>query len=430
MVAIVVILASVVGWLVLGQSEQDPAPQAAVDIAVDIDDDAVQLIHDGGDKIYSERTRVIWEIDGERYAVEPMDASVALSSGKRVTFVFDGSTTSTGNWGGFASPGTVDITANDEIEVTMYDTESNKLVFSDSTVAGTTGRDLPVNTGVLDQGETVATSDAGAIAGDGGDPENIGIGSAQALGSSGDVDGDGTAEVPYVDGSGNLKLTDSDGNTQTVVDKSSVASAKEPDADKTVMATGSWQGSPTSVFYANANHNKIYRVTDGGSPTLVKDVSSNGVNAVLGPGDIDGDGDNELVYAGDSQEIRYIEPDGTVKTTGFTSGSNNGIGTGKLRDVDGDGTDEAVVVDGSNNVRLIEESGATGSPAQSSVDAAKSPVTVADIDDDGSPEIVYLGVSSAELKYIDGLGGSPTVEDLTDEGGNAVDGDKTTGVIS
>jgi hypothetical protein len=260
-------------------------------------------------------------------------------------------------------------------------------------VAPSVTRDLPI--GILEYPGVIVTSPDGAVGGDDGDTNDLNVGGAQALGGTGDVDGDGRTELPYIDSSGNLKTNDSEGEVQTLVDKSSVSNDKEPDTDKTRMATGSWQGSPTSVFYANANHDKIYRVTPGGSPVLVKDVSSNGANAVLGPGDIDGDGDNELVYADGSQEVRYIEPSGTVKTTGFTSGSSSGIGNGLLTDIDDDGTDEAIIVDGSNDVRFLDSTGAIAKPAQSSVDAAKSPLTAADVDGDGEREVVYIDASSA-----------------------------------
>ncbi|MFB6297538.1 MAG: hypothetical protein ABEH56_03360 [Salinirussus sp.] len=284
-------------------------------------------------------------------------------------------------------------------------------------------------TGLLASTGTVVTGPAGAVGRS--DTLDLNVGGALALGNTGDVDSDGRPELPYIDASGDLKVNDTEGEVQTLVDATAVASTEVPDDDKTLLATGTWDGSPASVFYADGDHDEIYRVEPGGSPTLVRDLSSNnGANSVLGIGDIDGDNSDELVYAGSSQEVRYLETGGAVKTTGFTSGSNNGIGNGPLSDLDGDGTAEAVVVDGSNDVRLLDDGGADGTPAQSSVDAAKSPATAADVDDDGEQEIVFVDESSTDLEYVDDVDGTPTVKTLTDPDGNTVSGNKDTGVVS
>jgi len=162
---------------------------------------------------------------------------------------------------------------------------------------------------VLGEPGAIVTAPGGAVAGDGGPTLDLHVGGAQVLGSTGDVDGDGRAELPYVDGSGDLLVNDSTGEVQTLVDRSAVTATARPDTDKSLMATGSWQGSPTSVFYADTDHAEIYRIAPGGSPILARDLSGNGVNSVLGVGDIDGDGDDELVYPDGSREIRYVDID-------------------------------------------------------------------------------------------------------------------------
>jgi hypothetical protein len=125
-----------------------------------------------------------------------------------------------------------------------------------------------------------------------------------------------------------------------------------------------------------------------------------------------------------------LETNGT-KQTAFTSlGSSEGIGSGTLQDVDGDSTDEAIVVDGSNDIRVIAATGPEATPAQSSVDAAKSPVTAADVDDDGNSEIVYIDDTSSELRYIDDVTGSETVVTLADGNNDAIPGEKELGIVS
>ncbi len=49
---------------------------------------------------------------------------------------------------------------------------------------------------------------------------------------------------------------------------------------------------------------------------------------------------------------------------------------------------------------------------------------------DDSAEIVYIDDSTATLRCIDDVGGSPTVETLREDRGSTVPADKDTGVVS
>jgi len=301
--------------------------------------------------------------------------------------------------------------------------------------------------GVLDRTGSLVTNPIGTIGGNDSETLDLNLENAQALGNTGDIDGDGSTEVPYIDETGDLRINDSTGETQTLVDASEVSTDARPDTNKTLVATDSWLGSDTSVFYANEDHDEIYRVEPGESPTRVQDengndvdVASNGVNSVAGTADIDGDGVDELVYTDSSQTIRYIEPDGTVRTTGQGVGSSTGIGNGNaFIDTDGDGTEEVIIVDGSNDVRLVEAGGTVHDPplAQSEVNAAKSPVTADDVDDDGNLEIVYTDDDTVNdndqgnLYYIDNVTtDDPDVRKLVDDDGNAAEVSTGTGVVS
>jgi flagellin-like protein len=432
LVAITVLLSAVgaVLFFELAESPQ-PAPETSVAVSADAGTDTVTLELTAADTVTEDNTgKLVVVVDGENgearktWATEGGGVvdlnSATLGAGKQVT-IDDAS-----------GPDTGDLTVPFELR----EDDTIRLVWhapDDDRTATLATKAVPDITGTVfgpfDQDGAVVTVPGGA-AGDGGAGVDTGPSGAQALGNTADVDGDSRVELPFVDGSGRLKLNDSSGQIQTLVDPSTAPTVQEPDTDKTLMASGTWDGSPPAVFYANAGHTRLYRVSSGGSPTLVADVSGNGANSVLGPGDIDGDGTDELVYADGSQEIRYVEPGGATGTTGFTSGSSTGIGNGPLVDFDGDGTDSAVVVDGSNDVRLVEAGGATSRPAQSSVDAAKSPATAADVDDDGTMEIVYVEASSSTLRYIDDVGGSPTVDTLRDDSGNPVSADMDTGVVS
>ena len=446
LVAITVLLAAVGGALFFGLVDSpQPAPETTLDVQAD-GTDTVTLEVGAGDTITGQNTeKLVIVVEGANGTARKTwageDNGVVDLSDERITagqHVTIGDATGP-DTGDLTVP--FDLQAGDTLRVVWHAPDSDRTAtlaservpeLADSPGSGSDSdadSDTSSDPGALDQPGAVVTGSDGAV-GDGGDPIDIGPSNPQALGASADVDSDGRAELPAVDGSGDLVVSDSDGARQTVVDRSDVPNAEQPDTDKTLMATGNWDGSPQSVFYANENHNDIYRVTPGGSPTLVASLDGNGVNSVLGPGDIDGDGTDELVYAGGSQEIRYVEPGGTTETTGFTSGSSTGIGNGPLVDFDGDGTDSALVVDGSNDVRLVEADGAVRKPAQSSVDAAKSPVTAADVDGDSAMEIVYVDASSSTLRYIDEVGESPAIGTLRHDTGSTVTADKDTGVVS
>ena len=158
----------------------------------------------------------------------------------------------------------------------------------------------------------------------------------------------------------------------------------------------------------------------------------NGVQAVSGIGDVDGDGDDELVFADASQTLRYLEPDGTTVTfQDGQTGSNVGIGAGAVADLDGDGVASVVAVDGNNDVKIAGNSsadGGEGSTVITAADAEKSPPTVAD-DDDGDDEIVYPGRANGEVKYVDDVNGSNDVAYLHDDGGDRIDGSAGTGLV-
>jgi hypothetical protein len=254
---------------------------------------------------------------------------------------------------------------------------------------------------------------------------------AQALGSAtADLTGDGDDDIPFVDSSDAVKLTNSSNATTTIAESADIPGTIEH--AKTRLAVGSWNGSDTSVFFVDENHDQIYRVAPGGSPVEVASPG-NGAQAVVGVGDIDGDGTGELVFADASQQVRYLEPDGTTNNLDDgQAGSNNGIGAGALADFDGDGTDAVVVVDGSNNVKITGESTANGGEGTTTItaaNAAKSPPAVADVDDDGEDEIVYVAKDDGTLNYVDDVGGNNQIKDLLDEDGNDIDGDEGTGVV-
>jgi hypothetical protein len=231
-----------------------------------------------------------------------------------------------------------------------------------------------------------------------------------------DLDGDGNDEVPYVRKSNRkLGMIDENEETQTLVPGDAEDAA--PAENKTRLGTGTWGSSERSVFYANADHETIYRVTwdgDTNAPTTPEEIvsPSDGAQAMLGIDDIDGDDDDELVFADASQAVRYLEEPGgnVVKLDNGGTGSDQGIGSGGLVDFNGDGTVSAVFINGSNNLRIVNADGTdrTITLDDGSDDgAAKAPPVVKDLDGDGEREVAYLREEDdggPDVEYVDADG--------------------------
>jgi FlaG/FlaF family flagellin (archaellin) len=410
MVAILVLLGVVSSGLIFGLAEEEPSPPSA----------SLEMVPVDGTGQYDIRHQSGEPVDGDEVTIKGVSDPDAL----------DGRT----------------LTAGDSVRVLPTDTEVALVWDSgedDSYVLAEFDSVLPTIDSLLGGSINARVNDQlQVINGDGGALEPFSnTGQIQALGpATTDLDGDGLVEAPYIDANGTLKLIDGNGEQTTLANDSDVPGA-EIHEDKTRLAVATWNGTGPDVLFTG-DTDTIYRVGPGGSPTEVA-TPDNGVNAVVDAGDMDGDGDTELVFADGSQEIRYLDDDGS--TTGVTAGSNNGIGAGSLVDYDGDGVQRVAIVDGGNNIKLV------GSPsgesdvlidntrvAGNAPQARKSPLTVADVDGDGGNEIIYLGNDNGKVKYLDGVdehfdsSGTDdiTVEFLTDDAGLEINGSDVTGLTS
>ena len=216
-----------------------------------------------------------------------------------------------------------------------------------------------------------------------------------------DVDRDGSEDIPYVPSGGTVHIVNPNGTDETVL------SSNDAKGSPSLLGVGRWNDTRTSVYFASADKTTIYRSNPSDGDVKVVEPSYS-VSGVAGPADIDGDGTNELVYADDSQALRYVEPGaGPGSATGtkisLTNGigSSSGIGLGRPADFDGDGTARIPVVDGSNRLVLVNSTGSETVLVGSGVD--KAPVAAVDWDDDGALEVVYL--SSGDLRWVDNVGG-------------------------
>lgn len=241
-----------------------------------------------------------------------------------------------------------------------------------------------------------------------------------------DIDADGLNEIAFVNESnGDIWLIDENNETSLLLDASALnlgllSSGAEP--TKSRMAVGTWNGSDVSVFVANDDENKVVRVDTDQREKILE--SGNGVGGVSGFGDIDDDGKKELVFFDTSNNVRYLDDDGTKhKISNAGVGSNKGPGIGDPMDFDGDGHARIPFVDGSNNLALVT-AGGNKTKLISGVD--KAPIAAVDWDGDGAAEIVYL--DGGTLYYADDIGGgSATAKQITDSNGNSVSAHKEPG---
>ena len=205
------------------------------------------------------------------------------------------------------------------------------------------------------------------------------------------LDDDEYPEIPFVDGSGNLKIIDRTGENSTLDTGISTS--------KLMIATGSWKGSKDYIFYPDQSDNSYIKKVRKGS---VEETIGTGIaaNGVLGPGDFNQDGDRDIVFLGTSDTIKWYDG-GAVSSTGFSSfGSNNNKGVGKVTDVDGDGEVRVPYVTGSNNLALINYTGGKYNLNSNYGKAEKTRISALDWKGDEKKEIMHLGSSTNELKYM------------------------------
>jgi len=224
---------------------------------------------------------------------------------------------------------------------------------------------------------------------------------------TGELDSDSLDKIPYVD-NGALVLMDENGNNRKTLVSGSQGGNVKPTKDKSLLAVGTWDGEPTSIYYATQSNNYIYR-HDGSSSGNPVEIANpgNGVTAVVGIADITGDDSKELVFLDGSANLRYITSKNSSPTDiGISVDSDNGVGVGRPADFDGDGKAQIPVVK-SNNIQLVDNNGNT-TPVVSDGSVAKAPIAPVDWDNDGALEIVYID-TDGDLRYVDDPGGANSV---------------------
>lgn len=270
---------------------------------------------------------------------------------------------------------------------------------------------------------------------------DYGVTGVQAIGPKQvDIDADDVPEIPYVASDGSLRIIDADGESQMLVDAADPEAPISPDNSNsnygstgTLLAIGEWDGS-FAVFYAGTEDDgsgnpRIYRVGAGGNPSVVPETenvgNAAGGKSVAGIHDFNADGDSDLVYIGDSQQVWWID-DGARQSTSNQRSINSVTGMGQPRqlDVNGDGdrTDPGdhrlPFTTGSGYVGLLDSAEDVVTPS-TGVTAEYNPMAIFDWNEDGSRDVVYVNSNDNTLYYVtlDGnveqilVGGQPVTVD-------------------
>jgi hypothetical protein len=232
-------------------------------------------------------------------------------------------------------------------------------------------------------------------------------GKVKAIGANAaDVLGDGGVDIPYADNKG-LFVTSVGAGNDTQIFGNSGPNVK---TSKTRLSVGVWPPASLSgnvILFADSNSSNIYAADGTGSTEQIA-TPPNGVGGVSGVADIDGDGSVEMAFVDSSQQLRYLNQNGsTQKIPNGGIGSNNSAGFGPPVDFTGNGTVRIPFIDGSQNPSLVTVGGNKTSLNSSGI-AKKAAVAPVDIDGDGKLEFLYLGNSSGKVRWLDDVGGSNT----------------------
>ncbi|GAA0652252.1 hypothetical protein [Salarchaeum japonicum] len=253
----------------------------------------------------------------------------------------------------------------------------------------------------------------------------------EGLGPSQDFDEDGAADIPYVNQSGALKIAYGNGTNVTLPGQPFTSDSTN---EGTRVAVGTWNGSDRSIFFGN--NSGIYGVTlDSRDVFTVADQSNAQANGIIGITDFDGDSADELLFVTSNPGITFLDDDGTVHSSSQSLSSPLGVGT--PGDFDDDGNVGVPYRDGSGYISILEfTSGSLTSYQPNGVQEQPETGTgmgAADIDDDDTPEIIYVEYASnagdpAPIRYMQGPSGDIGYI-LTESGEQViVDTDTTIGV--
>jgi hypothetical protein len=215
---------------------------------------------------------------------------------------------------------------------------------------------------------------------------------------------------------------------------------------ETLLGVGTFGDHSDAVFYTRdgggSRNKEIYAVTKDEE----EEVSETAAESIAGVGDIDNDGDNEIVfvYEDESDEFKlgYLKyEEGGTNTIKPEDGqtqisSANSIGQPAVFD-DGVKIPAVLPADdgGGNTVALLELTNNNRQAKWESTeilndsDAAPAPLAAVDIDGDRNPDIVYVaGQDALILKTVDPSKNNPEPREIVDSDGGKIETSANTGV--
>jgi len=216
----------------------------------------------------------------------------------------------------------------------------------------------------------------------------------RTVGGAGDIDGDGDVDVTFVDTNDNLKYVDAAGNiVDTGVDNVAYAGA-----------VTDWDGdNDLDIVYVTKSND--LRAVDNNGNTIFTGIST--AARVGGAGDFDGDADPEVVYtiksSNSNDNIAYANADGSTGSTNL-----EGRDIGGVIDFDDDGSLE-ILYEYDNGGSTLRAGETDGSATDLTTDlwGGVGVGGAGDIDADGNEEAAYID-GGGTINYIEGDGSGNT----------------------
>jgi hypothetical protein len=220
---------------------------------------------------------------------------------------------------------------------------------------------------------------------------------------------------------------------------------------ETLLGVGTFGEYSDAVFYTgDTNGNSdggIYAVTNNGDAQSDVEVSGTTAVSIAGVGDINGDGDNEIVFVyknkqneQDKFKIGYLKyNNGEVETIKPVEGhisSANSIGQPAVFD-DSVKVPAILSADDGNTVALLElvtdgsQEEWESTEILNDSSAAQAPLVAVDIDGDRNPDIVYVAEtdsSSPILKTVDPSRNGPAARKIVDSEESVIEASTDTGI--
>ena len=243
--------------------------------------------------------------------------------------------------------------------------------------------------------------------------------------SAGDFTAGDSPDIAFAPGNEGMYSTEVDATSENTI-RSTSPSDHGILKQKTRFALAKWPGIDDSngtgvesneyvIVYASKSEDIFAMDADGNTEKIVS--PSDGAAGAAGVADIDDDGEKEMVFLDSSQQLRYLNQDGsTSKIANGGVGSSSSTGFGPPASFENFSNVQVPFIDGSNQPSLVDYDGNKTTLASGAKKAACAPF---DVDDDGKLEFVFID-SGGNIAYVDDVGGSNTVKELVI--GNGADG--------